>query len=281
MAAEPGKNGALTSWKEIASYLGCDQRTCYRWEKTLGLPVHRLEGAHKSRVFAYKEELDAWHKSKENNHSLDRHKPGSAAIWKTAFLFLALILAAAALFFGFRKLLRPQEPANFRIDGSALVVLNEKGRELWRFETGLDNLLDDRTYHEHFQVKRNVSNKLTHPYLIIKDITGDGRKEVLFTVKTEDAYMEGAVFCFDPRGRELWHFHTGRPIRFGRQEVIVISYSRGFFPTQLAVLGSDGKLLGEFWNSGQLSDIAFVDLERNGKKEIIASGQNNEYKKGV
>jgi len=40
------------------------------------------------------------------------------------------------------------------------------------------------------------------------------------------------------------------------------------------------KTLGEFWNSGQLSDIAFVDLERDGKKEIIFSGMNNEYKKG-
>jgi len=99
----------------------------------------------------------------------------------------------------------------------------------------------------------------------------------------------------------MWRFHAGRAIRFGRQdyadfvirgfeandldndgrrEVIVISNSRGFFPTQLAVLGSDGELLGEFWNSGTLSDIAFVDLERNGNKEILASGLNNEYNKG-
>lgn len=302
MAAEHGKSESLTSWKEIAAYLGCDKRTCCRWEKILGLPVHRMEGAHKSRVYARKEELDAWRKSKESTHSLDKHKPGSAHAWKTAFLFLAFILVAAILFYGFRKLLRPQEPADFRIDGSALGVLNEKDRELWRFETGVENLLGNQAYHEHFQVKRNIPSEIVaHPYLIIKDITGDGRKEVLFTVKTEDGYREGVVFCFDRRGREMWRFRAGRPIRFGRQdyadfvirgfeandldndgrqEVIVISHGRGFFPTQLAVLSSDGKLLGEFWNSGQLSDIAFVDLERDGKKEIIASGQNNEYNKG-
>ncbi len=301
MAVEPGKNGSLTSWKEISSYLGCDPKTCYRWEKSLGLPVHRLEGAQKSRVFAYKEELDAWRKSRESTHSLDWHKPGLARAWKVAFLALTLVLTGATLFFGFRKLLSPQELAEFRIDKSALVVLNKKGGELWRFETGLDNLLDDRTYHEHFQFKRNVSDKLIHPYLIIKDITGDGHKEVLFTAKTEDEYREGIVFCFDRRGRELWRFHAGRPIRFGRQdyadfatrgfgtndldndgrqEVIVISHGRGFFPTQLAVLSSDGKLLGEFWNSGQITDFAPVDLERDGRKEIIFSGMNNEYKKG-
>jgi hypothetical protein len=302
MAAEHGKSGSLTSWKEIAAYLGCDKRTCCRWEKSLGLPVHRMEGAHKSRVYARKEELDAWRKSKESTHSLDMHKPGSARAWKTAFLFLALILGAAILFLGFRKLLSPREPTDFRIDGSALVVLNEKGRELWRFETGVENLLGNQAYHEHFQVRRNAPSEIvTHPYLIIKDINGDGRKEVLFTAKTEDESREGVVFCFDRRGREMWHFRAGRPIRFGRQdyadfvtrgfeandldkdgrqEVIVISHASSFFPCQLAVLGSDGKLLGEFWNSGQLTDIAFVDLEHDGKKEIIASGQNNEYNKG-
>jgi len=302
MAIEPGKNGSLTSWKEIASYLGCDQRTCYRWEKTLGLPVHRMEGAHKSRVYARKEELDAWRKSRESTHSLDMHKPRSAHAWKTVFLVLALLLAATTLFFGFRKLLSPQEPADFRIDKNALVILNEKGRELWRFETGVENLLGNQAYHEHFQVKRILPSEIvTHPHLIIKDINGDGHKEVLFTAKTEDSYKEGVIFCFDRRGRELWRFRTGRPIRFGRQdyadfaiygfgandldndgrqEVIVISFSRGFFPTQLAVLGSDGKLLGEFWNSGQIHDVALIDLEHDGRKEIIFSGMNNEYKKG-
>ena len=33
----------LDSWKEIGKYLGRDTRTCYRWEKELGLPVHRID----------------------------------------------------------------------------------------------------------------------------------------------------------------------------------------------------------------------------------------------
>ena len=48
------------SWKEIAAYLGVDQRTCHRWEKSLNLPVHRIEGGGKGSVFAYKDELDGW-----------------------------------------------------------------------------------------------------------------------------------------------------------------------------------------------------------------------------
>jgi TolB-like protein/Tfp pilus assembly protein PilF len=49
----------LSSWKEIASYLGRTVRTCQRLE-ALGLPIHRLDGSPKAHVFAYPRELDAW-----------------------------------------------------------------------------------------------------------------------------------------------------------------------------------------------------------------------------
>lgn len=50
----------LESWKEIADYLKKAERTCRRWEKEFDLPIHRLDGSPKARVFAYKHELDKW-----------------------------------------------------------------------------------------------------------------------------------------------------------------------------------------------------------------------------
>ncbi len=50
----------LDSWKAISTYLGRTARTCQRWEEELNLPVHRLDGSPKSRVFAYKDEIDRW-----------------------------------------------------------------------------------------------------------------------------------------------------------------------------------------------------------------------------
>ena len=50
----------LDTWKEISAYLGCEIRTAIRWEKKLGLPIHRMEGTPKPRVFAYKNEFDEW-----------------------------------------------------------------------------------------------------------------------------------------------------------------------------------------------------------------------------
>jgi len=54
----------LESWKEIAAYLRSGARTCQRWERELDLPIHRLDGTPKARVFAYKEELDRWRDTK-------------------------------------------------------------------------------------------------------------------------------------------------------------------------------------------------------------------------
>lgn len=52
----------LTSWKEIASYVGKGTRTVQRWERDLGLPIRRVERSHgyKSTVLAIREEIDSW-----------------------------------------------------------------------------------------------------------------------------------------------------------------------------------------------------------------------------
>ena len=50
----------LDSWKEIAAFFGRDERTVRRWEKDGALPVHRVPGSAKGRVFAYEGELDLW-----------------------------------------------------------------------------------------------------------------------------------------------------------------------------------------------------------------------------
>lgn len=47
-------------WKEISAYLRRSEKTCQRWEEELGLPIHRLDGTPKARVFAYSDELDGW-----------------------------------------------------------------------------------------------------------------------------------------------------------------------------------------------------------------------------
>jgi len=75
----------LQSWKDISRYLERDIRTCHRWERELGLPVHRIdEKSLRSKVFAYKSEIDQWLKEKANN----RHE--APTIWKSKRLIIGL-----------------------------------------------------------------------------------------------------------------------------------------------------------------------------------------------
>lgn len=63
MSAESGKLSTkrrLTSWKEIAAFLGRDERTVKRWEISRGLPVRRVPGTGRASVFAYADEIELW-----------------------------------------------------------------------------------------------------------------------------------------------------------------------------------------------------------------------------
>ena len=50
----------LSSWKEIAHFFGKGVRTVQRWEKTLGLPIHRPAGAPSNVVLARTKDLEEW-----------------------------------------------------------------------------------------------------------------------------------------------------------------------------------------------------------------------------
>ncbi len=75
MDTPPAEGRLLESWKEISAYLKRSERTCRRWEETLALPVHRLDGTPNARVFAYTGELDRWLRDKlhhlDNGHGAE------------------------------------------------------------------------------------------------------------------------------------------------------------------------------------------------------------------
>jgi hypothetical protein len=50
----------LTSWKEIAAYMGKGVRTVQRWEQDFGLPVRRAQGSNRKAVLARPHDIDAW-----------------------------------------------------------------------------------------------------------------------------------------------------------------------------------------------------------------------------
>jgi hypothetical protein len=64
----------LSSWKDIAKYLGKGVRTVQRWERQLGLPVRRPNGAsQKSAVVLYRGDVDAWVATRFSARTLERN----------------------------------------------------------------------------------------------------------------------------------------------------------------------------------------------------------------
>jgi hypothetical protein len=301
----------LSSWKEIADYLGCDERTCRRWELNFGLPIHRMEGTSKPRVYAYKRELDSWRTEKLNGgltgHNRIKVRPGAARLGskRSRLKLLWLVPASGAIIAAILFIVRlsPGEPADFNIKGSKLIILDQKGKKLWDFDTKLDSLISESEYREHYQTRgRSMMGKSILPYLAIKDINLCGRMEILFAPKRGSEYYETGLFCFDHGGKELWHYRPGRELRFGEHiysadyrifgvepydinhdenfEVFLIIAHQPHSPSGLVVLDCKGKVLGEFINWGRIDDIAYADFDEDGKIEVIIAGLNDEYGKG-
>jgi hypothetical protein len=295
-------NDRLNSWKEIAAHLCCDIRTCRRWEITKKLPVHRIGRSEKARIFAYPQELDRWLRKQARNSNGFRQVFHLPSEYRIAAIAVVCILIGVAGFFIINRLSLDRNPAGFRIERSILIVLNQDGRRLWIYDTGIENLAQDSSYRAYTQYKRNFGDgNVEFPWIIIKDIQGDGQNEVLFSIQTQDAANEGLI-CFDPRGDVLWQFQGGRELRFGpkvysgdyrikgfeledidgdgAQEVLVISIHDPDWPCQLAILDSQGRMLAEYWNAGYIMDIVFHDLNGDGADEMLLCGVSNEYGRG-
>lgn len=308
----------LRSWKEISAYLECDRRTCLRWEKSLGLPIHRMEGSEKGGVFAYREELDKWLVGRSGQ--AEPAKPETEIVeagrkwvrletrrWSRKRLIAFHLSLWALIIIAFVTLngrSSPRVPIDFRIDGSELAVLGEGGRELFRYKTGVKDLLDTEAYRQSLKgsAELGMSGKRL-PYIGFHDIDLDGRRETLFTVQTADEVGEGEIVCLDTRGNKRWSFKAGRELSFGGQvfssdyricgfdlndidgdgkpEIQFYATHKPDWPCQFIVLSAEGRLLGEFWNSGYIGDFAFADLNADGRTEMALCGVNNEYGQGI
>lgn len=112
------KDNLLDGWKEIAGYLGKEPRTCLRWEKTHGLPVHRMDtGSPRSKVFAFKTEIDDWLSSRKcsRNPPLFRRETLAGSRLIAAGILLGAVLISGTLIFlqltGKKSIPAPEKPS--------------------------------------------------------------------------------------------------------------------------------------------------------------------------
>ncbi len=193
----------LDSWKEIAKYLGRDTRTCYRWEKELGLPVHRIDNnSPRSKVFAYKSEIDEWLAKRTNCSEISNR---SSFLEKKSFIisiFLFLIISSsvfATLYFSIRK-------KSQSLTSLAVFPINNNVGSLdqeylsYGIVNGLTNYLSEQNklkvisaeYPDNFmntpEYLVNVSKKLRADFLLfgVVENGGDEAKLVFHLIKAKD-----------------------------------------------------------------------------------------------
>jgi hypothetical protein len=252
-ASRPDPNTRLNGWKEIAAHFGKGVRTAQRWEKELGLPVHRVGN---EIVYAYADELEAWRLTAENHWSngangeraadsktqpanapvaLDDgaapgqvpvEPPGAASLlrgarrhWvKLLGIGLAALLAVVAIAW-----------AGYRFRGGAIDQVSVERRSAerdlqpadWKVSAGkllVYNSSGAFLWDWPFPVQPNgwVYAEKQHDLspIVIQDIDGDGSVEVVLIVMGEPPDQ---LVCLNADGTERYRTHPQHSVTFGEK----------------------------------------------------------------
>lgn len=292
------QHGELRGWKEIAAHLGVSAKTAQKWERERRLPIHRFDNSDRSPVWVTVREVNVWKSSiaptavsgsilAAANLEGD---PGVSQVRLTPrfkMVMLGLLVAgtmAIALTTGL--MLKKEEIADFKIEGSTLSAVDAKGRQLWSHVFPWD--LRDSSY--------SGEERRRHHYL--GDAVAD-RSQFIFSAISYHEVSDGTpTIGFDSRGKVLWQFVPGRSVVDQSGDKMVPPYLtssimviRGRTPAetrivvssnhylghanQIAFLNSEGHVVGEYWHPGHLLRMQQVDLDGDGRKELLLAGVNN------
>jgi hypothetical protein len=216
----------------------------------------------------------------------EEHSPGAQANpgrgLRIAGLIAVVSVALAIVGYASIRILTGHDQPKFgRLDGSTLRIMDAEGKELW-----------GKVYPEGFW-----TNWYYPPGPVwIGDLEGKGHTSVLFVyspVSSAQSPQSSTLICYSDRGKEEWRWTPGRelpelagsPAKYlihalgvlrataGKPpRIVVLSQHDPWWPSQIAILDSNGKTISEYWHSGGLNSMALADLDGNGREEIIATG---------
>ncbi len=285
----------LESWKEIAAFLGRTERTVMRYED-LGMPVHRLPGAKRSRVTAYRSELKKWLATEHRDDAPaqpsqvpDPEPKRSNRRYAIAGVLVA-IFAIATIGVVLSRTQNPRLPSDAKLTAEALTALDSDGHALWRYA---------------FQRKLNLSIPgLPGQLARVADLMGDGDREVLAVVPFAIGPNPGdgtecEIACFSSRGKRLWSYLPHETFRFGTHELHGPWFSGGLILSARqtgkaifvvfihSIWGNSfvaevdpktGAGTVRYVNTGTIRTLSEVKTSR--ATYLIAAGFNNEYDGG-
>lgn len=293
----------LDTWKEISDYLDKDIRTCQRWEREENLPVSRYRRSSKSRVFAYKKDLDVWLTKRKHSHKI-RFSFFKKKASITFLPPLAILLFFIALIAVIRYHYRPWI-SDFIIDGSKIVLLDESGDVLGSFDTKLPRSLEKFDYTFLLSPPSFEQVPSYGPFGTIVDI-GEKTNVFIFTPRTHNHLQEDRLICLSSTGKLLWAWHAGRKNETsvtGHHEIpqwmildfvidlffhdqpknkkglLLLANSMKQDTSQVALLSMQGQTIGELIHRGSIRDYTLYDMNDDGEKELLVVGMNGDLKR--
>jgi hypothetical protein len=167
-------------------------------------------------------------------------------------------------------------------------AFTQKGIEIWSFVLpGGSSIVDDS------------ASDLDGPRSWVGDLDGDGVAEVLLAHWRANPSREGTeLLCLSADGTLRWSYRPGRVVRSKTEEfggpyfirgfrvarlvekapwsILVTSHHHQYFPNVVSRLESSGKVMAEYWHSGNLWRIEAADFGKDGRREVILAGVDNE-----
>ncbi len=300
------RTGELNTWQEIADYLGISKREAQDREKENGMPIHRLPGK-KSRVWAYRSELDEWKAQAEDSGTTSNAAGDSlrqpevspvppvndeSAIQKSQVARRAVLglVGTAATAIGASVLFRPRVRRVERavLSGNLLTALDGTGGTVWthRFPGTLQPQTDGDNPGWRVQVL---------------DLEGSGNPGVLAICNylpepSASRPMSDELFYFGPEGRIRWTYSlrpdlidfNGKPIepvwRFshlitvphGNEQTLWAGVQHGWrWPGCVMRFDAAGSPSIQFANSGFVERLC--RLMRPDGEFIAVSGESNAF----
>jgi hypothetical protein len=286
-----GESRRLRSWKQIARYLDRNVRTVMRWEKTYGMPVHRIPGENKGRsVFALSDELDAWIMERELLEGDSAALAGfpKAHDTRTLAAVVAIFLAVVGATIVVSRRIRDEEivaiPRLEAMNGH-IVARGPVDEVAWDYEQP-----EGRDFTPNDQIQRTLR-------------LPNGDELILFSSNTIDRQLglvdRGELFVFSPTGEFRWRMIREDSYRFasetfsppwvsgsllvhdvgGEPRIAWALHHYTWWPSILVLLNEEGGLMGRFVNSGWITRTA-LSKHPDGDR-LLAGGVSNSRSGGM
>jgi hypothetical protein len=207
----------------------------------------------------------------------------------SAFSLAALALLTITLTRGTKD----TNPMYAEVKNAVLRVYNKEGEVLW--SKPVPRIPDGST-------RFGFNSPYNTRFVTVDDIDGNGRNVVLVTGLTvASQYGIDSLFCFEDSGKLRWKIGAGKFATFGKKgvglfteagfvsHVVVKSSERpprlftlvsdiAFSPAKLIEIDTQtGRELHAYHHRGGLSVLLQMDIDNDGKQELVVAGVNDGY----